>query len=358
MTFRDGTVAGIPARVARVSFTGELSYEILVDGRRGLELWTAVLAAGAPFGIAPYGTEAMHVLRAEKGFVIVGQDTDGTVTPDDLGMGWIVRKDDSDFIGRRSLRRADTFAAGPEAARRAAPGRAPPRGSPARRGGHGPDPDADDRPRHVVVPQPDARPADRARDGRARPRRATARPSTRRFRAARSPRRSCRPSSTTRREPAVTDEHLVAVDLAQVGLRADPRCLPLRAAEPNTRRHGTAGTSCGSVRTSGSSSARPGRRARSSESSRTALAGHHHSIVDVSANRIVFDLTDGLDLLSGGCGLDLDPSHWRPGMCAQTLFGQAQVILHQLDERTTRVFVRPSFAEYFVDRLGAAHRVS
>jgi sarcosine oxidase subunit alpha len=108
MTFRDGTVAGLPARVARVSFTGERSYEILIDGRRGLELWTAVLAAGAPFGIAPYGTEAMHVLRAEKGFVIVGQDTDGTVTPDDLGMGWIVRKDDSDFIGRRSLRREDT----------------------------------------------------------------------------------------------------------------------------------------------------------------------------------------------------------------------------------------------------------
>jgi sarcosine oxidase subunit alpha len=50
----------------------------------------------------------MHVLRAEKGFVIVGQDTDGTVTPHDLGMGWIVRKDGSDFIGRRSLRRADT----------------------------------------------------------------------------------------------------------------------------------------------------------------------------------------------------------------------------------------------------------
>jgi sarcosine oxidase, subunit alpha len=108
MTFRDGTVAGIPARVARVSFTGELSYEILLDGRRALELWEAVIGAGEPFGIAPYGTEAMHVLRAEKGFVIVGQDTDGTVTPDDLGMGWIVRKDDSDFIGKRSLRRADT----------------------------------------------------------------------------------------------------------------------------------------------------------------------------------------------------------------------------------------------------------
>ena len=108
MTFRDGTVAGSPARVARVSFTGELTYEILVDGRRGQELWEAAIDAGEPFGITPYGTEAMHVLRAEKGFVIVGQDTDGTVAPDDLGMGWIVRKDDSDFIGKRSLRRADT----------------------------------------------------------------------------------------------------------------------------------------------------------------------------------------------------------------------------------------------------------
>jgi sarcosine oxidase subunit alpha len=108
MTFRDGTVAGIPARVARVSFTGELSYEVLVDARRGLELWERTIEAGEPFGLTAYGTEAMHVLRAEKGFVIVGQDTDGTVTPHDLGMGWIVRKDGSDFIGRRSLRRTDT----------------------------------------------------------------------------------------------------------------------------------------------------------------------------------------------------------------------------------------------------------
>jgi sarcosine oxidase, subunit alpha len=108
MTFRDGEVAGIPARVARVSFTGELSFEVMVDARRGLELWEAAIAAGEPHGLTPYGTEAMHVLRAEKGFVIVGQDTDGTVTPHDLGMAWIVRKDDSDFLGRRSLRRSDT----------------------------------------------------------------------------------------------------------------------------------------------------------------------------------------------------------------------------------------------------------
>jgi sarcosine oxidase subunit alpha len=108
MTWREGTVAGMSARVARVSFTGELAYEINVEGTLGLAMWDALLAAGGPLGLTPYGTEAMHVLRAEKGFVIVGQDTDGTVTPHDLGMSWIVRRDDSDFIGRRSLRRADT----------------------------------------------------------------------------------------------------------------------------------------------------------------------------------------------------------------------------------------------------------
>ena len=88
-----------------------------------------------------------------------------------------------------------------------------------------------------------------------------------------------------------------------------------------------------------------------------ALSGHHHSILDVGANRIVYELTDGLESLATGCGLDLDPSRWRPGMCAQTLFAQAQVILHQRDERTTRVFVRPSFERYVIDRLTAA-RVS
>lgn len=108
MTFRDGEVAGLPTRAARVSFSGELAYELNVAGWHGLAMWEAVMAAGEPFGIVPYGTEAMHVLRAEKGFPIIGQDTDGTVTPHDLGMSWIVRKDDSDFLGHRSFRRPDT----------------------------------------------------------------------------------------------------------------------------------------------------------------------------------------------------------------------------------------------------------
>src|SRR3546814_18966015 len=85
MAMREGSVAGIPARVFRISFTGELSYEINVPTRWGLALWEALIDAGADLGITPYGTEAMHVLRAEKGFIIVGQDTDGSVTPSDLG---------------------------------------------------------------------------------------------------------------------------------------------------------------------------------------------------------------------------------------------------------------------------------
>jgi sarcosine oxidase subunit alpha len=95
-----------------VSFTGELSFEVLVPAWYGAHVWDAVLRAGEPFGIAPYGTETMHVLRAEKGFVVVGQDTDGTVTPFDLGMDWIVNLSKGDFVGRRSLSRADTSRAG------------------------------------------------------------------------------------------------------------------------------------------------------------------------------------------------------------------------------------------------------
>ena len=86
MHIREATVAGLPARVCRVSFSGELAYEVNVPAWHGLALWEAVWEAGQPHGITPYGTETMHVLRAEKGYVIVGQDTDGTVTPQDLGL--------------------------------------------------------------------------------------------------------------------------------------------------------------------------------------------------------------------------------------------------------------------------------
>jgi sarcosine oxidase subunit alpha len=109
MTVRQGSVAGVPARVCRVSFTGDLSFEVHVSPWNALHAWEAVMAAGKPFGITPYGTEAMHVLRAEKGFVIVGQETDGTQTPEDLGMSWIVNAGKGDFVGKRSLVRSDSL---------------------------------------------------------------------------------------------------------------------------------------------------------------------------------------------------------------------------------------------------------
>jgi sarcosine oxidase, subunit alpha len=107
MSSRDGTAAGVPARVVRISFSGELAYEINVSANAARHVWDALIAAGEPYAITPYGTEAMHILRAEKGFIIVGQDTDGSVTPIDLQMQWIVAKG-KDFIGRRSLTRSDT----------------------------------------------------------------------------------------------------------------------------------------------------------------------------------------------------------------------------------------------------------
>ena len=107
LAVREGDLRGIPVRLHRITFSGELAYELWTPNWYGLALWESVMDAGAPLGITPYGTEAMHVLRAEKGYIIVGQDTDGTVTPQDLGMSWIVSKK-KDFVGKRSFRRADT----------------------------------------------------------------------------------------------------------------------------------------------------------------------------------------------------------------------------------------------------------
>jgi len=106
MTWREGNVAGLPTRVFRISFTGELSYEINVPASYGMDLWNTCVTAGEEFGVVPFGTEALHVLRAEKGYIAIGQDTDGTVTPNDLSMGGLVSKK-KDFLGKRSLSRAD-----------------------------------------------------------------------------------------------------------------------------------------------------------------------------------------------------------------------------------------------------------
>ncbi|MFA5958834.1 sarcosine oxidase subunit alpha family protein [Hyphomicrobium sp.] len=111
MDWREGTVAGVPARVFRISFSGEMAFEVNVDASYGHHVWEALLDAGAEFGITPYGTDAMHVLRAEKGFIIVGQDTDGSMTPFDLDMAWAVSmKKPFSFLGKRSFARSDTSA--------------------------------------------------------------------------------------------------------------------------------------------------------------------------------------------------------------------------------------------------------
>lgn len=106
MTMREADIAGLTARVFRVSFSGELSYEINVSADFALALWEALMEAGAHYGIAAYGTEAMHVMRAEKGFFMVGQETDGSVTPLDLGLAGMIgggQEPRRDFLGRRSL---------------------------------------------------------------------------------------------------------------------------------------------------------------------------------------------------------------------------------------------------------------
>ncbi len=111
MSVAEARIAGFDGRLFRVSFTGELGYELNVPAGHGAALWNAIAVAGRAHGIVPYGTEAMHVLRAEKGYFIVGQESDGTATPDDLGLGWAVSKAKRDFVGKRSLVRPDMASA-------------------------------------------------------------------------------------------------------------------------------------------------------------------------------------------------------------------------------------------------------
>src|SRR5262249_19932621 len=105
MSVAEGRICGVPTRLFRVSFTGELGFEVNVPADYGRAVWEAIFEAGKPHGITPYGTETMHVLRAEKGYIIVGQDTDGTATPDDVGLAWAVGKTKPDFVGKRSISR-------------------------------------------------------------------------------------------------------------------------------------------------------------------------------------------------------------------------------------------------------------
>ncbi|WP_163650055.1 sarcosine oxidase subunit alpha [Modicisalibacter sp. 'Wilcox'] len=109
MDWKEGNVAGVPARVFRISFTGELAFEINVQANYAMHVWKTLFEHGEKYDLTPYGTETMHVLRAEKGLIIVGQDTDGSVTPEDLGMYWAIGYDKPfPWIGKRALSRPDT----------------------------------------------------------------------------------------------------------------------------------------------------------------------------------------------------------------------------------------------------------
>ncbi len=106
MQWADGTIGGFDARVFRISFSGELSFEIAVPAEQGAAFWDALVAAGEEFGLMPYGTECLHVLRAEKGFIMIGDETDGTIIPHDLGLGWAISKKKADYLGKRAQERS------------------------------------------------------------------------------------------------------------------------------------------------------------------------------------------------------------------------------------------------------------
>ncbi|MEN9012562.1 MAG: sarcosine oxidase subunit alpha family protein [Yoonia sp.] len=106
MQWADGTLGGFDVRAYRISFSGELSYEIAVAASQGRALWDALLEAGAEFGAMPYGTECLHILRAEKGFIMIGDETDGTVIPQDLNLNWALSKKKTDYLGKRAHARS------------------------------------------------------------------------------------------------------------------------------------------------------------------------------------------------------------------------------------------------------------
>ncbi|MDG1519203.1 MAG: sarcosine oxidase subunit alpha family protein [Yoonia sp.] len=106
MQWRDGKIGDFDARAYRISFSGELSYEIAVPASQGRAFWDALLDAGEEFGVMPYGTECLHILRAEKGFIMIGDETDGTVIPQDLNLQWALSKKKTDYLGKRAHSRS------------------------------------------------------------------------------------------------------------------------------------------------------------------------------------------------------------------------------------------------------------
>ena len=106
MEWKDGNLGKYDARIFRISFSGELSYEIAVPAKQGLAFWGELIEAGKEFQVMPYGTEALHVMRAEKGFIMIGDETDGTVIPQDLNLKWAISKKKDDYLGKRAQERS------------------------------------------------------------------------------------------------------------------------------------------------------------------------------------------------------------------------------------------------------------
>ena len=370
MTVRETTVLGVEgARVFRISFSGELAYEINVPSWYGAAVWDAVLDLGA----VPYGTETMHVLRAEKGFMMVGQETDGTVTPHDLGMSWIVSNRKPDFVGKRSYARPDT--------------RRPDR---KRLVGLLPDDPSEliDEGAQLIaadggVPEPPvpmlghvtssyrsaalgrtfamalskASVGDRVlawSGGRAVP--ATVVEPV--FYDPRNERRDGDPSAPEPPPASYRPETAVARSPLE----------PYRTRFAETRDTPTAieeipFLSMWEVRALAVPSAPTGEVLELGPGWWLIVGGdepvvHNGCAVDVSAQRTVIQLSGpGVrDILMTGCPIDLHPAVFEVGQHAQTLLAKAQIILQRTAPDTYRLFVRPSFAPYLADWLLDAYQ--
>jgi sarcosine oxidase subunit alpha len=313
------TLGEIPARIATISFTGGPSFEVSVPAPHGAALWRAGIEAGA----VPFGTEAMHVLRAEMGFFMVGNETDGSVTPINLGLDRLVAWD-KEFIGRRSLRR-------PALAR------------PDRRQLVGLEPDApviegaqiEPGPGHVTSSYPSAVLGMLA-SGRTRlgerveihfeGRHVFARVVEPRFAAPGAP----SPAGPPLTIASVPVEETVPMQTVRATPEALERVLGLRPAAPNTVAEGDGFR----VLWLGPDEFLVVGRAE--------LGALRH--VDVTYNRQIFRV-ERRDVLAKGCGLDLDPRAFPPGSCAQTLLARTQAILEALPDAVL-VYVRPSYAAY------------
>ena len=398
-----------------MSFSGELAFEINVDSNHALAIGEGSMEAGKEFDIAPYGTETMHVLRAEKGFIIAGQDTDGSVTPVDLGMNWLLARD-KDFLGRRSLRRPDCVREDrkqlvgllssdnrtvlPEGTQLIDETGEP--GSPWQKSGVAPRPSR--RPPGKAVPMcghvtssyrsaclghpfalalvaggrgrkgetiyaalPGARPiggADRFA-GLLRPRgkapaclkQSNAATAWNRFRLGGNPRR--RRVSTSASCPATGSS-------TSGSTRA--------ASRPSTPPHGSWANPCRSLRirsTAGEHrvywlgpdewlvvTSAEGAAALGSELAE-ALAGFHAAINDVSGGHVALCVSgvDARTVLAKGCTLDLHLQKFGPGQCARTGLAKATVLLGALDnESTYTIIVSRSFSDYLCRWLAHAAR--